>query len=202
MTLAEYYKRLPAIVLIRRALLIIVALLLASLHFPANSAISLEHKVKAAYVFKLLKFIEWHKNQEQQPGNNLINICVLGSDPVIEAVRLLDSKQAKGRTIRVTQKGSSHSMENCQIVFVARSEKNNIGTILTKLKSRKHLTISDIHGFANSGGMIELATIDNKVKLIINRSHINNSDIHLSSKLLNIAILTDNKSEKISENGR
>jgi hypothetical protein len=201
MAFTEFNNSIPAIALNKRALLLVITLLLVSLHFPANSAISLEHKVKAAYVFKLLKFIEWQENQEPLPGNN-INICIIGSDPVLEAVRLLDSKKAKGRTINVTQKGSLDNMKTCQIVFIARSEKNNIDNILKKLKSRNYLTISDIQGFSSSGGMIELATIDNKVKLIINRSHVNESNLSLSSKLLNIAILTGNKTEKTSGNGQ
>ena len=175
----------------KRLLLIAIIFVTSIYQPPSHAVISLEHKVKAAYIFKMLKFIEWKNDSQDSSSANNLNICVVGSGPIVEAIGLLDSKKAKGQPISVNNKSAADNLESCQIVFVARSEHNNIKSILSKTSPKTNLTISDIDGFARSGGMVELALIENKVKLVINLIKTNNSLIQFSSKLLNIAILID-----------
>ena len=170
-------------------MLLAAALFTASIHFPAYSDISLEHKVKAAYIYKLLKFVEW-KNSTQIPESTTpINICVLGTGSITEAIRLLESKQANGRTIHVHKGNPSQKKPNCHVVFITRGERHNLEEVLLETYSNNKLTVSDMEGFAESGGMIELATIKDKVKLVVNKASIDNSSIRVSSKLLDVAVL-------------
>ncbi|WP_455375889.1 YfiR family protein [Kaarinaea lacus] len=168
---------------------LVAALFTISIHFPAYSDISLEHKVKAAYIYKLLKFVEW-KNSPQIPDSATpINICVLGTGSIMEAIRLLESKQANGRTIHILKGNPSGEKLKCHVIFITRGEKHNLEKVLLENYSNNRLTISDMEGFAESGGMIELATIKGKVKLVVNKASIDNSSIRVSSKLLDVAVL-------------
>jgi hypothetical protein len=158
----------------------------------AESAPSLEYKVKAAYVFKLLSFVEWEAATNPQSSNSVTNICVVGDDPIKEAIQLLNNKTVKGRTISIDQKHLNDSLADCHIVFVTRAEASHLDEILLKVDSRVNLTISDIKGFAELGGMVELAIVEDKVKLVINRKKVNESAIQFSSKLMGVAKLIDN----------
>ena len=155
----------------------------------AESAISLESKVKAAYIYKLLNFVNWNETTNFQKNKSTINICVVGDDPIKEAVQLLKNKTVKGRTITVHQKYSYNKLSDCQIVFVTRSQTGKLEELLLKIDSREKLTISDIQGFAKLGGLVELAVVEDKVKLLINKNKVQESKIQFSSKLMSIARL-------------
>ena len=183
----------------KRALLAVVAITFTVFLHPANSALSLEHKVKAAYIFKILKFVEWENAPNNSNEHNPINICILGTGEIVEAIQLLDSKQANGRPIHIATEAAPLSREKCHVIFVTAGEKNNLNEILSNSITRKKLTISDIDGFARTGGMIELALINDKIKLIANLPSIDSSNVRVSSKLLDLAILVKNNNETVGE---
>ncbi|MGD8640699.1 MAG: YfiR family protein [Gammaproteobacteria bacterium] len=154
-----------------------------------EAAISLEYKVKAAYIFKLINFVEWEKHHNSLNKGDNVNICIIGKHPINEAVQLLGSKKVKSQTVKVIPKVIADELTECHIVFMTRSVKDRMQEVLFKVDPDKNLTISDIPGFAKKGGMVELATIDNKVKLVINRNKVNASKIQFSSKLMNVSVL-------------
>ena len=156
---------------------------------PAHSAISLEHKVKVATIFKLLKFVHWENAFSATSKNSNLNICVIGKHEISKAIDLVNNKQVKGHTIKVFTNVAPESELECHVKYITRNAKDDLPKNFLDDASSNSLTISDIKGFAKSGGMIELAIIDKKIRLIINRQATSKSPIRLSSKLLDIAIL-------------
>ena len=88
---------------------------LAFLSRPVWSAGELETKVKAAYVYHVLKFVEW-----PQAGDNL-RLCVVGTDAVATLLPELNGKQIKDRALRVD--ADTADLGSCNAVFIGRSER-------------------------------------------------------------------------------
>ena len=71
-----------------------------------------------------------------------------------------------------------------------RSERERTAQILSNLRGRSVLTVSDIEGFAGLGGMVELFTERSKIRMRINLEAVKAANLKISSKLLRVAELT------------
>ena len=80
------------------------------------------------------------------------------------------------------------AMGPCHILFVSASEHAHLPQILTALKNKSTLTISEIEGFLTLGGMINFLTVDNKIRFEIHQTAAERAGLKLSSKLLSLAI--------------
>ena len=91
---------------LRNALLVGTAVVgvLAFLSRPVWSAGELETKVKAAYVYHVLKFVEW-----PQAGDNL-RLCVVGTDAVATLLPELNGKTFELRVCVVN--GANQALEH------------------------------------------------------------------------------------------
>ena len=78
----------------------------------------------------------------------------------------------------------SREAENCQILFIDRSESGQLQQILAALDHRSTLTVSELNDAAEHGGMIQFTTENNRVRLRINVDSARAAGLTISSKLL------------------
>jgi hypothetical protein len=146
-----------------------------------------EYELKAAFIYNIAKFVEWidHSTAERL---DILPLCILGDDPFGKAIDKLEGKKIQDFTLQVHRINALDNDTGCQILFISQSMTDTIKILLDDLKHNKGiLTISDIEGFANNGGIIELVIRDNRVQFIANIASARNADIHLSSKILRLA---------------
>jgi hypothetical protein len=79
-------------------------------------------------------------------------------------------------------------------LFISRSEEWRLEVILKDLESLPILTVSDIPDFCQRGGMITLDVINQRVRFSINPQTAAQAQLKLSSKLLELAQIVDNRS--------
>ena len=73
------------------------------------------------------------------------------------------------------------------MVFISRSEKNDLERIFVRLKNCNVLTISDMENFARKGGVVHLFPAGNKIRFAINVDAAERNGLQVSSKLLKLA---------------
>jgi len=73
-------------------------------------------------------------------------------------------------------------LDGCDLLFVGRSAERELPWLLEGLKGTV-LTVSDIEGFSDRGGVIEFVMEDNKVRFIISREAAEKAGLRISSKL-------------------
>lgn len=79
---------------------------------------------------------------------------------------------------------------NCNILFLSQSERDRAAQIISNVRGRSILTVSDIDGFAGIGGMVELFTEKTKIRMRINLEAVRAANLKISSKLLRVAEVT------------
>ena len=84
-------------------------------------------------------------------------------------------------------------LDKCHLLFVSRSEEKNLPEILAKIKNWNTLTVSDMEGFAQSGGVINFVTVEKKIRFEINLDAAERADLKISSKLLRLAKIVKDK---------
>ncbi|HZI34074.1 MAG TPA: YfiR family protein [Candidatus Binatia bacterium] len=158
---------------------------------PAHAEISKEYQVKAVFLFNFTQFIEWPTNAF--PGTNApLTIGVLGADPF---GKFLDAtvrgETVNGHPIVVKRFRRAWDVKECQILFVSRSEEQRVKAILASLKDENVLTVSDIEGFAQSGGIIRFVTEDGKIHFRVNLEAAKDAGLMVSAKLLRLAEIVE-----------
>ena len=168
----------------RHHLLIVAALLLPFM--AAAAPVPLEYQVKAVCVLNAARFITWPEAAFKDASAPVV-IGVLGENPF--GTLLEDS--VKGETIRqrkiVVRKMTLEEASvagACQILFISRSERDNLPAIVRGLGRSSVLTISEIEGFTHEGGMLGLALDHAKIRFELNASAARRSNLKIDSQFL------------------
>jgi len=146
---------------------------------------SKEHAIKAAFIYNFAKFVEWPAESFEKSGDFVV--CVFGEDSIVPTLKKLNGKQVQGKKVTVKHTKSSEDIGNCHIVYVSRQEEKNFSHVMTALKGRRILTVGDMEGFAQRGGMINFAMKKRKVRFEINVDAAKQAGLKISSKLLRLA---------------
>lgn len=150
-------------------------------------AASKEALVKAAFIYNFTKFVAWPGDLGIASRSN-ISICIIGSNSLGDATGVF--KQGSTASLTIDAKMISNAPAEkgeCHIAFISASEKARVGSLLQSLKATSTLAVSDMEGFAESGGMVEFINEDNKVKLVVNRASTEQAGLKVDAQLLEIA---------------
>ncbi len=148
-----------------------------------------EYTVKAAFCHKFLFFTDWPEAAFPDQSSP-ITIGIIGKDPFGDSFEEIASSAVLGRPLIVVSFGSSpttQQIHSCHLVFIARSERRRLPQILEALSGSPTLTVSDLRGFVDAGGMIGLTNKQDRVHIEINRGAAENAGLSLRSKLLRVA---------------
>lgn len=152
-----------------------------------------EERIKAALVFKLLKFVEWPASTFA--GNVPLQLCAYGNSGVAETLAAADGKPARDRTARFRKLDSlaSADVKGCHVLFIAGGTKELTHGVPAALRIRGGglLTVSDQPEFARHGGMIGLNQRENKVTFEINLRTAREGGLEPGASLLELATIVD-----------
>lgn len=169
--------------------LLLIAMTLAG-QVSAEEA-SREYKIKAAYLYNLIKFVNWPEEnndeaEQQQETAEDIKICVYGENPFGTYLNQLSERRAKNRDITVLYIDSPDAISNCQLLYVSRASKET-ATILTSIENTPILSIGETTDFTTRGGIVGLIIKNNNVQLQINLTQAKTVGFEISGNLLEIA---------------
>jgi len=168
----------------------ILALACLTISRPAQAAGSTgperEYELKAAVLYHIMEYVEWPKESlPDQSGT--IQIGLLGNIPFAAALEVLNGKPLQGRKVVVKKLDKPQDAGECQVIFISSSEKGRVSEIVSELKTRPILTVSEVEGFAERGGIVNLVAVQNRINMEINREAAKQSRLTISSQLLKLA---------------
>lgn len=154
--------------------------------------------MKAAFLFKFAKFIEWPDKSFADPKSSF-TVCVIGSDPFGSALdAYFSGKAIANRPVEVERFSSASATlgRRCKIAFISSSEKPHFRDVIDAFRGQNTLLVGDADGFANSGGTIEFVLEDNHIRFAINPEAADRADLKVSSKLLALAQIVHDSRDK------
>ena len=145
-----------------------------------------ENKIKAAFLYNFAKFTAWPEHVFHDTDSPL-RICGLGNDPIRSGLEAIAGKTAQKRQIATSILGQIEDSEHCHAIFIGASEIDALPEILGYFSHRPVLTVSDIDGFADAGGMIGLRTVNNKIRFTVNIMAARTGGLVLNPQVLRLA---------------
>jgi uncharacterized protein DUF4154 len=137
---------------------------------------TLEYQVKAAFLYQFLNFVEWPATAPGIADGMIIG--VLGETALTSALQPLRGPR---------------DLAAVHVLFVAGSEKERLSGILRTIRGASILTIGEVDGFTRLGGVINFVIVDGKVAFEINVRAAEEARLRISSKLLRLARIVEDK---------
>jgi len=152
-----------------------------------------EHSIKAGFVYNFALFAEWPAKVFKD-GNSPLAICIAGNAETVAAFDQLKTKKINNRPVTVQPYADNASGNPCHIIYIATNNKTEAADLLRRVSGPGVLTIGDMDGFCQLGGIINFYHENNKLRFEINTNAAGRADLKLSSQLLKLAkIITDGK---------
>jgi YfiR/HmsC-like len=162
-------------------------LLLAGPALAAQAARASEYQLKAVFLFNFAQFVDWPAEAFPEADTPVV-IGILGDDPFEGLLdQTVREERLRGRPFQVRRYQSVDEIKTCHILFIRRPDGARFEETLARLKNRPILTVSDVDGFAERGGMIRFVTDRNRIRLQINPESVEAAHLTISSKLLRVA---------------
>ena len=145
-----------------------------------------DYDVKAAFLYNFAKFVKWP--DEGALGPTFV-VAVLGDDPFGDVLdRTFAGKTILNRTVEVQRISTLDPNAPTQILFVASSEKPRLPQVLKALEGTNVLTVGEMDGFADRGGMIAFRMKEDTVHFDINLERVERAGLKMSSQLIRLAL--------------
>jgi uncharacterized protein DUF4154 len=165
------------------------------LNAARGQTVSHEYPLKAVFLFNFAQFTDWPTSAFEKSDSPLV-IGVLGDDPfgavLDDAVR---DETVNGRKFVVEHYQRVEDIKSCHILFISQSETKRLDKIVSTLKGKPILTVSDIDNSALRGVCVRFLTENNKIHLQINLDSLKDAKLEMSSKLLRISEIISTPSE-------
>ncbi len=143
-----------------------------------------EYEVKAAFLYNFAKFVKWPEDRSLGPT---FVIAVLGDDPFGEVLdRTFAGKTIQGRKAEV-RRIRPGPPSDVQILFIGSSERPHLSQILKALEGGSALTVGEMEGFTERGGMIAFRLGSDVVNFDINLDQVERARLKMSSQLIRLA---------------
>lgn len=143
----------------------------------------LEHAVKATYIYKVIPFVTWPKDNASAP----VEVCIAGHDAVSELIpRAVDGQTAGGKPIAVHDVTPDEPLGGCTVLYAAEGDEAGRAA-LQAARGKPILTVSDGGLQTNPHGIFAFDVVDGHVRFDIDQALAAKADLAISSKLLSLA---------------
>ena len=128
-------------------------------------------QVKAAFLFRLPRFIRW------QDGREARHFCFDQNSDIMQTFELLAQAKDDATSVSLVQEGDKST--TCDVLFVVNDKIASLAP--------NQLLVSDRKDFATQGGMIELTRRGARLGLNVNLDSLKTGNLTASSQLLKLA---------------
>ena len=147
-----------------------------------------EYSVKAALAFNFARFTDWPPETLVDSPKTL-NICIFGDNAVLEAFADVEGKRVKGRRIVLKRVRSMRKSVDCELFFVSGSPRELLPKIFAAVEGKPVLTIGEMAGFTEAGGIINLVKTEKRIRFEVNLKAAQRAGLKISSRILKLATI-------------
>jgi hypothetical protein len=137
-------------------------------------------------VLNAARFVSWPTAAFGSADSPLV-VGILGDNPFGSSLEDV----VKGETVQqrriVVRQVSLKEAPTVQVLFITHSEHDHVEHILQALGNSSVLTISEIEGFTQNGGMLGLALVNGKIRFDVNADAASRVKLKIGSQFLLLA---------------
>lgn len=151
-----------------------------------SSAVALERRVKAAFLYKFLGYTEFPARAFADAGSP-ITIGVVGSDAMMaELSRIVIGRTIHNRPVVIREFREGEIAAMVHLLFVAGSDPVRVARVLRSAPSAM-LMVTECDSGLRQGSIINFRIVDERVRFDVSLEAAERNQVRLSSRLLTVA---------------
>jgi len=147
-----------------------------------------EEKIEVLVVGKVSKFVKWERDRKKE-----FVITILDNQHGDLFDTVYKNKKIQKRPVKIVYISDINDLKFTHVLFVPKISSKKLEKLLKKIKNKNILLISNIRGFAQKGGVIQISFISQKPKLKVNIYKAKKNHLKVSSSLLRISEVVKGK---------
>lgn len=157
-------------------------LLLCIIFYLNAYAYESEERLQAVIIGKVAKYITW----DQKEGETF-KIIVLNQKTENLFNKIYHDRNIKNRKVEIVYVEKLSDISSSDILYISQQNSAKLEKILQIVKNKNIFLVSDIKGFAQKGGMMQIYFVSQKPKLRINLDNTKKENLKIKSSLLRIS---------------
>ena len=149
-------------------------------------AYEVEDKLKSIIVGKIAKFINWENSNSKE-----FVITVYKNQLGNYFNSIHKGKKINDKKIRIEYINNIENLKYTNILYISKATSAELSSIFSHLNQKNILTISDLRGFTQKGGMIQIYSISQKLKLNVNLNKAKKENINIKASLLRMTNIVE-----------
>lgn len=148
-----------------------------------------EDEVRAAYLFHIIKYIDWPKPDK---SDNTITICVLFNKSTRKShsvFQLQGKKSVKGE-LDIVPLDEKKPKKGCEVIYAEKADKKQLMTSIDQYGQAKTLVVTSEAQTYDDVAMIGLLRVKDNIRIFVNLPRVSAKELHISSQLLEVAEVT------------
>lgn len=161
----------------------LTCILLTGCVFTMQAQLETDYAVHANIIYRITKYIDWP--EDKKSGDFVIGI--IGESPLHDNLKsFVANKTVVSQKIVIRKYPSSSKTFDCQMLFICEMESSHIKKISTRTSGIPVLLISEDEGFARKWSCINFMIAEDRLKLEINKSNIEQRHLNIATELLEL----------------
>lgn len=166
----------------------IIYLFILLLSYNSQTAVAIadpadSRSLIAALNYNFAKYADW----PEEHMSDSVQLCFF-TDSFKSSFSALEDKAIFDKSVTIRHLDGVEETRDCHLVYIDRSERELLQRLFVFVRDKPILTVSDITGFAEDGGMIEIFRVNNKFRFKVNLQQIHKSRLKMSSQVLKLAV--------------
>ncbi len=147
-----------------------------------------ELMMKAVAFEKISMFIDWPLVAAGDNASSDFVITVLGQNIFGTTLEeLYKDKKIKDKKVTVNYLTTSQNPGKCDILFVSKMRIGDLKKVLTYIKGKPILIVSETEGFAEAGCFVNMYEFENKLRFEINQKAMQVAGFKIDYRLLRVS---------------
>jgi hypothetical protein len=156
-------------------------------HAQPNAPRASERALKAAYLYKFAEYVDW-PDAALLPAGQPFTIGVLGAAALADDLqRMTADRTLDDRPITVRRVTPSEALDDLDVLFIADGERGRLSELLSPVKGRPILTVTESAGALADGSIINFTVSGERVRFEVSLDAAQANRLKLSSRLLAVA---------------
>ncbi len=152
-----------------------------------SDALTVEYKVKAAYLYKMAGYVQWPEQSLPNPESPFV-IGVLGADRLVDELQaVVTGKTVGSHQVMLRKLHRGDPPTGIHILFVGRAESMTVPATLAALRGKPVLTVTEFEADFLAGSVINFVLVDDKVRFDIAPRQGELANLKISARLLTVA---------------
>jgi hypothetical protein len=146
-----------------------------------------EPRVKAAFLFKFLSYVEWPSGTFGS-ATEPFAIGVMDADTLAdELTTIVAGRNVDGRPVVVRRLRGGDPTQGLNVVFIGSALSGKLPEVLSAMKGRPTLAVTESEGALELGSMINFVIVDGKIRFDVALQPAAAGSLKISSRLLTVA---------------